>query len=157
MQTNSGASTGAVQRAVDEINLPRPFIQPDLKVKGCASGEIGRSPFNIEGAVRTDAGYRREDAAVGSVGSQIIPMRTNQIVHRCSRQTGIGKCGVGAGELQVTVRAYVGGSECSSVEVERKWKSNGCRGVVSVIAGVDRARNDLSRRCGKCVTATWWC
>src|SRR6266446_462048 len=71
-------------------------------------------------------------------------MRTNQIAHCCIRQTVVGKGIVVAGELQVTVRAYLGGSECGSVEAERKWQRDSGRGIIRVVASIGCPRNDGS-------------
>ena len=81
-------------------------------------------------------------------------MRTNQIVHRCIRQTVVGKGRVCASELQITVRADIGGAEWVSVEVEREGQSNGCRAIIGMIACVDRAQNDrASPGCGGIIGA----
>ena len=155
MQTNGGGNTG-VRRAVDEINLTCRFIQPNLEVRVASPGVVGRSPLNIEDTVRRHAADRREDAAAGSVRSQVIPKRHYRIGERSNRQrTDVGKRCVAAGELQVTVRTYVGASECRSIVAERERQSDVCRKIIGVVADIDRSWNDrLSRHGGEGVAAS---
>lgn len=156
MQANGGAATVVIAGyiAIDEINLSGGFIETHLIVKGgFRRGEGDSTPFDIEDAIGRRAAYRSKDTATSAIGSLVVPMRHDRVVERRKRQwTDVGPLYVGAGELQITIRTYVGASEWCSVVVEGERDSNECRAIVGRVAYVGRSRNDYSsRRCRECV------
>ena len=146
LDTGGRQGTLVERRAVDHRDVRRSLRQKDLVGGSAVVVEVPDvPPLDHEHPIRRGADRRREDAA-SLIRQLVVPVRGDRVAERRSRQALVEVIGVVAVELEVPVRAHVGGVERAVVELNRKRQADRSRAVVARVPDVRRAGDDRLTR-----------
>ena len=130
--------------AVDHVKAYLSLVQPQLEVGAATSGEVLRTPFNVEDAVGSSATYRGKYPKPAVDQIEVVPIRVDRVVVGEPRQTLVGKGRIGGRELSVAIGRQIDRGEALVVQREWEWQGHGGNCIIPVIADVRGAWHDAA-------------